>query len=90
MPVFNVTENLTDPTASLTDGTKYVVQNQGYCSVRMAVSSSAITAKTGDSLSLATSNDRATTSQIEYAHATAKHVALWAEGGEAAVVFHAL
>ena len=54
MPAINVTDSLTNPTSSLTAGTKYVVQNQGYASVRMAVSTSAINAKTQDSLSLPT------------------------------------
>ena len=89
MPAITVTSALTDPTSSLTAGTKYVVQNQGYVSVRMAVSTSAIIAKTADSLSIATANDRAA-SQFEYTHAASKHVRLWAEGGESVVVFHKL
>ena len=57
-----------------------------YAPVRMAVSTSAITAKTPDSLTIATMNDRAV-SQIEYTHAAGKHIRLWAEGGESVVVF---
>ena len=89
MPAITVTSALTDPTSSLTAGTKYVVQNQGYCSVRMAVSTSAISAKTRDSLTIATLTSPGV-SQIDYTHAASKHVRLWAEGGEAVVVFHKL
>lgn len=84
--MFTVTESLTDPTSSLTAAKKYVVQNQGYATVRMAVSTSAITAKTPDSLTLTTGNHRGV-SEIEYTHQNAKNVALWAEGGESPVVF---
>lgn len=86
MPAITVTEALTNPAASLTNGTKYVVQNQGYCSVRMAVSASAITAKTADSLTIATMNDRGA-SQLEFTPAAGKNVRLWAEGGTSVVVF---
>ena len=89
MPAITVTGDLTDPSSSLTAGTKYVVQNQGYCSVRLAVSTSTITAKTSDSLAIATMNDRGV-SQIEYTHAAGKNIRLWAEGGESRVVFHSL
>ena len=89
MPAINVTDSLTNPTSSLTAGTKYVVQNQGYASVRMVVSTSAINAKTQDSLTLATMNDRGV-SQLDYTHAAGKIVGLWAEGGESVVVFHQL
>ena len=89
MAAITVTEALTNPAASLTNGTKYVVQNQGYCSVRMAVSASAITAKTADSLTLDTMNGRGV-SQIEFTPSAGKNVRLWAEGGEAVVVFIAL
>ena len=89
MPAITVTGDLTDPTSNLTAGTKYVVQNQGYASVRMAVSTSAINAKTQDSLTLATMNDRGV-SQLDYTHAASKNVRLWAEGGESVVVFHKL
>ena len=65
------------------------MQNQGYCPVRMAVSTSAITAKTQDSLTIDTMTGRGG-SQLEYTHASGKHVRIWAEGGEGIVVFHAL
>ena len=87
MPVFIVTGDLTDPSSSLTAGTKYVVQNQGYASVRIRVSDVAITQKTGDSLTLGTGSSVNTPSQLEYTHEMAKHIRLWAEGGESAVVF---
>ena len=93
MPAITVTGDLVDPSSSLTNGTKYVVQNQGYASVRMAVSTSAINAKTPDSLTLATMTSQGV-SMLEYTHATNKNVRLWAEGlsdgGHATVVFHAL
>ena len=89
MPAFTVTGDLYDPSSSLTAGTKYVVQNQGYASVRMAVSTSAITAKTADSLTLATMTSPGV-AQIEFTHAAGKNIRLWAEGGESTVVFIAL
>ena len=89
MPAITVTDSLTNPTSSLTVGTKYVVQNQGYAAVRMVVSMSAINAKTQDSLTLATMG-RHGMAQIEYTHAASKNVGLWAEGGESVVVFHQL
>lgn len=89
MPKFTVTSDILDATSGLTAGTKYVVQNQGYGPVRLAVSTSSITTKTPDSLTLATMNDRGA-SQVEYTHASSKHVVLWAEGGASVVVFVAL
>ena len=93
MPAINVTGDLTDPTGSLTAGTKYVVQNQGYASVRIAVSAAAITEKTPDSLVLQTMTPQQG-SHFQYTHATNKNVRLWAEGlsdgAHATVVFHAL
>ena len=89
MPAITVTGDLTNPTSSLTAGTKYVVQNQGYASVRMVVSTSAINAKTQDSLTLATMTSQGM-AQLEYTHAASKNVGLWAEGGESVVVFHKL
>ena len=90
MPAITVTEDLTDPSSSLTAGTKYVVQNQGYASVRIRVSATAFTAKTSDSLTLGTGNSVNTPSQLEYTYEAADNIRLWAEGGDTLVVFHEL
>ena len=43
MPAFDLTETLTDPSASLTDGTKYVVQNQSGGPIGFALATAAFT-----------------------------------------------
>ena len=93
MPAITVTKDLTDPSASLTTGTKYLIQNHGYAPVRMAVSASAITTKTADSLILQTLTNRQA-GELQYTHTAGRNIRLWAEGlsegGDAVVVFVAL
>ena len=92
MPAYTVGQSLVDPSSDLTDGTKYVVQNQGTSVVYFAVGTAAFTTAPADALILGPLNSTGTPSHLEFTYASATdHVRMWAhQENPGRVVFHAL
>ena len=90
MPSFDLTETLTDPSAMLTDGTKYVVQNQSAGPVGFALATAAFTTPPDDALVMGPVANSNMPSHLEYTYASTDHVRVWAHSVEGKVVFHAL
>ena len=91
MAAFTLTSALTDPSASLTDGTKYVVQNQSGGPIGFAVAAAAFAVVPDDALVLGPVGPNTNMpSHLEYTYAATDHVRVWAHAGTGKVVFHAL
>ena len=90
MPAFDLTAALTDPSGSLTDGTKYVVQNQSGGPIGFALATAAFTTAPDDALVMGPVNQSNMPSHLEYTYASTDHVRVWAHAAEGKVVFHAL
>ena len=88
MPVFHVSDTIVDPSASLTAGIKYAVQNQGTAPIQFTVGSAV---KTADSLMLNGVQNSGAPSQLEYTYDATDTVRMWAgDGLVSTVVFHEL
>ena len=91
MPAFNLTSALTDPSADLTAGTKYVVQNQSGGPVGFAVAAATFAVPPADALVLGPVGPNTNMpSHLEYTYTATDFVRVWAHAGTGKVVFHAL
>ena len=92
MPAYTVGQTLVDPSADLTDGTKYIVQNQSNFEANFAVGTASFSAAPADALLLGPANGSGSPTHLEYTYnASTDHVRIWADHDlQAKIVFHAL